>query len=298
MAEYWLDYSAAKLSGATIRNTSVGPAGEKATGVIRYIDAPNLLGTKHTSLAEYRDHIANGLQVRLVHQGTTTDADGGYDAGRNRAIRAKAGADYLGYGGPIFFCNDRTTVPNAAAWRAYLDGAASVLGVGRVGAYGFFNAMDLAVGHASFFWQAGRRSDVRGQTNAWQDNNTQVTVGGITCDRNLILKAIAGDTNVALDQNDLNSIKGIVDGASWWYGPRFRGNENYAQVVTGAAADSATAKADVKAALAAVAALAAKVDGLQSGGVDLDALAAKVAAIVGPTLAGAVADELNRRLAS
>lgn len=177
---YWLDYSAAKLPGSVIKAAGYG-------GVIRYIDAPDRLRTKHTTIAEYRDHIAHGLQVRLVMQNTTTDADGGWNAGVANANRAKAGANMLGYGGVIFFTNDRTTVPNPAAWRSYLDGAASVLGPGRVGAYGFANAMDLAVGHAAAFWQAGRRSDVRAHTNFWQDNNTQVTVGGITCDRNLVL---------------------------------------------------------------------------------------------------------------
>ncbi|WP_037355389.1 glycoside hydrolase domain-containing protein [Amycolatopsis orientalis] len=177
---YWLDYSAAKLSGSTIRNAGY-------TGVIRYIDAPQLLGTKHTNLDEYRSHLAAGLTVRLVHQGTTTDADSGWQGGVNRATRAKAGADYLGYTGVIYFTNDRTTVPNVAAWQAYLDGAASVLGRERVGAYGYYNALNAAVGHASAFWQAGRRSDLVPHANYWQDNNVKVTVGGITCDRNLVI---------------------------------------------------------------------------------------------------------------
>lgn len=177
---YWLDYSAAKLSGPVIRAAGY-------TGVIRYIDAPQLLGTKHTNADEYRSHLAAGLTVRLVHQGNTRDADSGWQGGVNRATRAKAGADMLGYTGVIYFTNDRTTVPDVAAWRAYLDGAASVLGRERVGAYGFYNALNAAVGHASAFWQAGRRSDLVPHANFWQDNNTQVRVGGITCDRNLVI---------------------------------------------------------------------------------------------------------------
>lgn len=177
---YWLDYSAAKLSGAVIKQAGYG-------GVIRYIDAPDLLRTKHTNKAEYDDHIRNGLEVRLVMQNTTTDADGGFAAGVANAKRAKAGADMLGYTGVIFFTNDRTTVPNPAAWTGYLDGAASVLGIKRTGAYGFNNALTYAKGHASAFWQSGRRSELVGHANFWQDNNTQVTVGGITCDRNLVI---------------------------------------------------------------------------------------------------------------
>ncbi len=177
---YWLDYSAAKLSGSTIKNAGYG-------GVIRYIDAPDRLRTKHTNLAEYNDHRANGLVVRLVFQNNTTDADGGYAAGVANAQRAKAGADYLGYNGVIFFTNDRTTLPNVQTWRDYLRGASDVLGFARVGAYGFRNALNAAIGHASAFWQSGRRSELVGHANYWQDNNTQVTVGGVLCDRNEVI---------------------------------------------------------------------------------------------------------------
>jgi hypothetical protein len=180
---FWLDYSAAKISGATIKDAGY-------TGVIRYIDSPDMLATKHTTRHEYRDHLAAGLTVLLVMQTTTTASDGGFPTGQKHAKRALAGANHLGYPGPIFFTNDRVELPNPATWRAYLDGAASVLGIGRVGAYGFRNAMDVAIGHASYFWQAGRRRDVAAHTHIWQDNNTQVKVGGITCDRNLILKDI------------------------------------------------------------------------------------------------------------
>lgn len=181
---YFLDYSAGKLTGATVSNSGY-------TGAIRYIDSPANLKAKHTSLSEYNSLRAAGLPVYLVFENSTTDADGGYSSGVANAQRALAGANYLGYSGPIFFCNDRPTSPNAAAWRGYLDGAASVLGFGRVGAYGFYNAMDQAVGHATYFWQAGRRADVRSFVHFWQDNNVQVTVGGISCDRNLPLIAMS-----------------------------------------------------------------------------------------------------------
>lgn len=189
---YYLDYSAGKLSGAKIKADGYG-------GVIRYIDAPQNWRTKHTNVAEYRDHLANGLKVYLVFEAGTGDADGGYNAGVTNAKRAKAGADALGYNGIIFFANDRPSVPNAKAWTDYLDGAASVLGKSRVGAYGFANALNYAKGHAVAYWQAGRRADVVGHAHVWQDNNTQVNVGGITCDRNLILKTMEVDDISAED---------------------------------------------------------------------------------------------------
>lgn len=178
---YYLDYSAAKLSGATVRAAGY-------TGVIRYIDAPAKLKTKHTNLAEYRDHLANGLDVHLVFQVTTNDSAGGYPAGVAFAQRAKEGTDYLGYTREVYFTNDQTVLPSAADWTAFLDGVASVFGRERTGAYGFRNAMLAAQGHASAFWQSGRYSELVPFANYWQDNNTQVTVGGITCDRNLVVK--------------------------------------------------------------------------------------------------------------
>lgn len=276
MAQYWLDYSAAKLSGATIKAAGY-------TGVIRYIDSPSRLGTKHTNMNEYTDHVRNGLQVQLVMQTTTSASDGGWTIGVEHAQRALAGANYLGYDGPIYFTNDRTTVPNPAAWRAYLDGAASVIGKARTGAYGFFNAMDLAIGHASFFWQAGRRSDVRAHTHVWQDNNTQVTVGGITCDRNLILKEM-GKTEVdELSWSDKSGVRSAND-PTYEYsygelvvGSNVKDNENYQTL--GRIEQKLT-------------------EGLPAA-IDYDLLATKVApqvaAHIASSLATAVADELDRR---
>lgn len=284
---YWLDYSAAKLAGATIK--AAGYA-----GVIRYIDAPNLLTTKHTSLSEYRSHIAAGLTVRLVHQGTTTDADSGFQGGVNRATRAKAGADMLGYAGVIYFTNDRTTVPNPAAWRAYLDGAASVLGKARVGAYGFDNALNAAVGHASAFWQAGRRSDLVPHANFWQDNNTQVTVGGITCDRNLVINDYTPEDDLTPDQAaQLNYLYQVFQ--------RYPAGSPNGKMVNGAwTGDGAefTRKVD-----AAVTALAGKVDGLSKPSVDIQALATALTPLMQPGLdpaaiAKAVVDEIDRRMDS
>lgn len=174
----YLDYSGARLSGFSIRRDGYD-------GVVRYIDAPDRLRTKHTNLAEYRDHLANGLTVYLVFQNTTTDPEGGYAAGVANAQRAKAGAEYLGYTGVIFFCNDKTTL-NVAAWRDYLRGAADVLGLARVGAYGFRNAMDAAVGYASAFWQSGRQSELAPHANLYQWNNGRVYVDGLECDLNYV----------------------------------------------------------------------------------------------------------------
>lgn len=206
---YWLDYSAAKLSGTTI-------AAAGYTGVIRYLDSPANLGRKHTDPNEYRGHVAAGLGVRMVMQTTTSASDGGYGVGQDHARRALAGAEFLGYGGVIYFTNDRTTLPSSQRWDDYLTGAASVLGWDRVGAYGFANAMDVAshMTACQHFWQAGRRSDVRPFVQVWQDNNTQVHVAGVLCDRNLILKPldVQEDDLLPDERNALLSIHGALFG--------------------------------------------------------------------------------------
>lgn len=191
--EYWIDYSARKLSAQDVANSAIGPNGEKCTGAIRYIDAPELLDTKHTNLAEYQDYLNHGLKVRLVHQGSTTDADGGYQAGVARAQRAKAGADYLGYTGVIYFTNDRPDLPNVTNWQQYLRGAGTVLGPKRVGAYGFANAMNAAQGYASAFWQSGRESDLVSFANVYQWNNGRVYVAGTECDLNKVVRDYVPD---------------------------------------------------------------------------------------------------------
>lgn len=184
--EYWVDYSGDKRTGAQVAATTWN--GNRITGAIRYIDAPNLLKTKHTNKTEYDSLVAAGLKVRLVFQNNTKDADGGYAAGVANAQRAKAGADYLGYKGVIFFTNDRTELPSPSTWQAYLDGAASVLGKDRVGAYGFMNAMNAAVGHAAAFWQSGRESELVNHANYYQWNNGRVYIAGLEADLNKVIK--------------------------------------------------------------------------------------------------------------
>lgn len=203
---YWLDYSAAKLSGPTIKYSGYG-------GAIRYIDAPNRLGNKHTNKAEYNSLVDSGLAVRLVMEVSINDADGAFTNGVLLAQRAKAGADYLGYPGVIYFCNDRTTL--SPGFVEYLRGAASVLGWARIGAYGFQNAMDAAKTNTpcQHFWQSGRRSEVRSWVQIWQDNNTQVQVGGITCDRNLILQDISENDLTPEEHDWLHQIQKVLGDA-------------------------------------------------------------------------------------
>ena len=89
----------------------------------------------------------------------------------------------------------------------------------------------------------------------------------------------AGSGRMAtLDGDDLKNIDGLVREALYgktgmWYGPRFRGDENYAQVLHATSADAAAAKTKAIEIEQDVAALDAKVT---VGGIDYELLATKV----------------------
>lgn len=255
---YLLDYSAARLTGPVIK--AAGYA-----GVIRYVGG---VSTKHTTVAEYQSIKAAGLAFYAVMEVDTTDPDGGRSRGVTYAQRAKAHCDQLGYGGPVFFCNDKTTLPDPTNWHAYLDGAAAVLGTARIGAYGFRNAIDAARGHARYFWQAGRRSDLASHAHVWQDNNTQVRVAGVLCDRNLIIKPLEDDVTP----------EELLNFPIEREGSELGGKTTMRAVAanTDALFENTNRKID---------ALVTKVDKITVGGVDLDALAAKVADLISKRLA-------------
>lgn len=198
MSDTWyVDYSDGQRTGAQVANADISTAAEPAfypAGAIRYVTEQALANPptglkKHITPAEYASLKAAGLEIRYFYQGDTKDPDGGYAAGVRNAQRAQRGLEWIGAPNEVvFFCNDRTTVPSVALWRAYLQGAASVLGYSRVGAYGFRNAIDAAQGYASAFCQSGRRSELHPNANYWQDNNFQPRVGGKTYDRILVLR--------------------------------------------------------------------------------------------------------------
>ena len=233
MADIWyIDYSAASLAGSTVLSTPVGPSGERATGAIRYIDDitnPSLVRTKHITKAEYEDFKRTGVRVDAMYMEVTEDDPlGGYERGQAYARRALAGANYLGYSGPILFCCDRwfvtknRTTITPKVWQDYLSGARSVLG-DRTGGYGFSDAADAAKGIVKHFVQCGARSLLRTDwVNGWQDNNYKPVVGGIQADRVLIIRSFTptgGSVSAAEDVLNPNIIPnhvypGVLDSAS------------------------------------------------------------------------------------
>jgi hypothetical protein len=184
-----LDYSAAPIPGSAIRKAGYD-------FVIRYVDDPALgLRPKHCRAAEYADLVAAGLDVWLVFEQAVTDMLGGYGAGVANARRAQAGARALGHQGLIFMASDmHLTAAQIPVALQYIRGAESVLGHGATGVYGFWELIDAAItaGVGSAYWQAGIAPAPTDPVHLWQRNDGFVTVGGIQCDVNVLLRPIPG----------------------------------------------------------------------------------------------------------
>lgn len=197
-----LDYSAGRIPGSAIKAAGYG-------FVVRYVEDPAQgLNNKHIRPDEFHDLTSNGVTVWLVHEVGTTDWSGGFAAGVDHARRARAGADWIGYpkGGVIFFCADmHLTANQIPVALAYLDGAASVLGRGAVGCYGFYELVDAAIaqGKAAYYWQCGIAPDASDPVHIWQRNDMTTVVSGVACDVNELLRPIGGP--VEEDDMDFNT---------------------------------------------------------------------------------------------
>lgn len=191
-----LDYSASRISGQAIR-----AAGYQFT--VRYVDSPDYgPPSKCVVPGEYADLTAHGVSVALVFEGGTDDITGGHGAGIRNARRALAGARWVGHpdDGIIFMAVDEH-LSGAQVVQAldYLDGAASVLGRDRTGVYGFSELVDSAIGRYGALWQCGRRPAPGGPVHLYQRNDGTVTVGGVECDVNELLRPLPGLTAPAPD---------------------------------------------------------------------------------------------------
>jgi LmbE family N-acetylglucosaminyl deacetylase len=159
--------------------------------LVRYIGYPdNPKCISHYPEA-YQRHRDSGRVVLLVHEKDTNDVARGFDGGVTDAQVAEA--DRIGIDAPdnsvIFFCADRwlSGIPIETAM-SYLDGAASVLGVDRVGAYGFRDFIRAAHngGHARWKWLCGAAPTddevVDLGLHLYQYNNETLTINGLVAD--------------------------------------------------------------------------------------------------------------------
>jgi hypothetical protein len=184
---YGADYSANELSPAQLHSYT----NYDIRFLIRYIGYPGNKKCISHYPGAYHAHVQAGRLVLLVHEYETNDPAGGHSNGVRMAELALNDAESIGYPDslPIFFSADGWlgNIPVATAM-AYLDGAASVLGRKRTGAYGFRDFIKGAKlgGHAEWLWLAGAHptpGDVaQGWPHIYQYNNAKLEIAGVAAD--------------------------------------------------------------------------------------------------------------------
>jgi hypothetical protein len=186
---YGADYSAGELSAAELARFST----YDLRFLIRYIGYPDNRKCISHYPSAYQELTRSGRLVLLVIENDQTDPAGGYDGGVAMARRALDDAASIGYPDslPIFFCADgwlaSSDIPVATAM-AYLDGAASVAGKRRIGAYGFRDFIQAAKagGHAEWLWLCGSAPAdgevAQGWPHIYQWNGGYIYPGGMEAD--------------------------------------------------------------------------------------------------------------------
>jgi hypothetical protein len=228
------DYSARELSLAELEQYNRDNPATPISFLIRYIgwpDNPKCISYYPGALRGFMDA---GVLVLLFVQNGLDDYLGGRAGGRAAAQRALDDARREGYPEylPFIFACDRylrdgrrTPISDQAALE-YLRGAAEVVGVERVWSYGFYDLQDLVTAHAgtvSGHVLCGAEDTARGLTRIYQWNNGRIYPGGMESD---LLKAF-----VDLSQFEGDNGVSVQDVTESWYGPRFRGPRNYAEVI-------------------------------------------------------------------
>jgi Domain of unknown function (DUF1906) len=188
---YGADYSAGELSPAELDRFTT----YDLRFLLRYIGWPDNPKCISHYPGAYQKLAGSGRVVLLVAEQGTTDPAGGHDAGVAMAQRARDDAASAGYPDslPIFFCADGwlalNDIPVDTAM-SYLDGAASVLGKHRIGAYGFRDFIQAAKagGHAEWLWLCGSAPDdgelAQGWPHFYQWNGAHIYPGGLEADLN------------------------------------------------------------------------------------------------------------------
>jgi hypothetical protein len=184
---YGADYSDHELSPAQLQSVPH----YDIRFLIRYIGYPGNPKCISHYPGAYHEHVQAGRLVLLVHENDTNDPAGGHSKGVKMAELALSDAESIGYPDslPIFFSADGWlgNIPVATAMH-YLDGAASVLGKKRTGAYGFRDFIQGAKlgGHAEWLWLAGAHPApaevAQGWPHIYQYNNGMLDVGGMAVD--------------------------------------------------------------------------------------------------------------------
>ena len=180
-----VDYAWSHPGGSALQK-----AGKKFA--CRYLSAD---ASKNLTRAEADDLAAHDVWSVVVWETSANRALGGKTAGVSDAQRAAAQATAAGMPSsrPIYFAVDfDATEGQQAAINAYLDGAASVIGLDRVGIYGGYYPVKRALdaGKARWAWQTIAWSGGQWDSRAVIRQGAQITINGVSCDLNT---AVADD---------------------------------------------------------------------------------------------------------
>ena len=182
MATEGLDYSWARPGGAAIKN-----AGRKF--VVRYLFEDGQ-GGKGLDASELADLLANGLEICLVYEAYAASPKGGRAVGVAHAEASQREINRLGLpkNSPVYFAIDwDAQAGEQAVIDEYLRGAASVIGMERVGVYGSAQVMARCMANktATWFWQtyAWSRGQVTQGIHLYQYLNGQNLNGAVDYNR-------------------------------------------------------------------------------------------------------------------
>lgn len=305
------------MSIALDYTTRIAPAALRAAGVTdvcRYLSWPHYwAGRTHTEVnpkiigqTEFAELLDAGVGVTLNWEYAAVDWASGTSGAQAHAAEAVRQAEELGYprgctivGSADFNMSREQWLSNARAyaitWRDRIDAAGY-----RPGVYGPYDVLTWCRDEVGIdmWWQAGMSTSWSAGRNAkpWPGVHLRqrghLVVGGVDADWNEIAVPDWGqyrkDTADMLDGYDQHYPDGVTRAEGLvlkelWTALAWGQTAGGAPMITGRIADDVTA-------------VRAAVNQMAVAGVDLDALAAKVATQLETVIATVVADELAKRL--
>lgn len=194
-----LDYSAGYPRPSVVKSAGYG-------GAVRYLRKEGTSVVKPITVAEYAGYVASALDVALVYQHVTqTRPTQGRAAGQHDAHWAVDRATELNVHEPvIYFAVDFDAEPSTVD--AYFQGVIDVVGVARTGVYGSYRVVEYLVDHgrATYAWQTVAWSHGLRSTRAHLFQRLgQVTIDGVSCDVNDVLKTNFGAVNQPREDDDM-----------------------------------------------------------------------------------------------
>jgi Rv2525c-like, glycoside hydrolase-like domain len=207
-----LDYAGGRPGGSAI-----SAAGYRFT--CRYLSSGGSgLPGKLLTADEYADLQSHGVAVVCNWETTADRMKGGYRAGVSDARQADAQIQVIGHPShrPIMFSADwDVSLAEQSQVDDYLRGAASVIGIDRVGVYGSYYVCKRCLDNhtATWAWQAMAWSGGQVEPRAHiVQRIATVTVGGIQCDVNEAMRVDFGQHPAGEDDMTPDEMKKVLAG--------------------------------------------------------------------------------------